>query len=109
MRILVSRILVPIFVLSLLPAPGNAQGTTAKPPTSARSTSQRPDGGNWPRGFSTSEAQVLLFQPQVATWEKQKHLVAFAAVSYVSKGEPKPTMGTIKIEADTVQFGSVNG
>src|SRR6266403_4042901 len=86
MRILVSRILVPIFVLSLLPVPGNAQGTTAKPRTSARSTLPRPDGGNWPRGFSTpSEAQVLLFQPQVATWEKQKHLVAFAAVSYVSK------------------------
>ncbi len=103
MRILVSRFLVPVFILSLLPMPGSAQGTTAtKPRTSARSSLQRPDGGNWPRGFSTpSEAQVILFQPQVANWEKQKHLVAFAAVSYVAKGEAKPTMGTLKIEADT--------
>ena len=35
-------------------------------------------------------------------WDDKKHLVALAAVSYVAKGEKKPTtLGTIKIEADT--------
>src|SRR6267378_3885037 len=34
-------------------------------------------------------------------WEEQKHMLALAAVSYVTKGETKPTLGTIKIEADT--------
>ena len=43
----------------------------------------------------------MLFQPQVASWDDQKHMVALAAVSYVAKGEKKPTLGTIKIEADT--------
>ena len=28
-------------------------------------------------------------------------MVALAAISYVAKGETKPTLGTIKIEADT--------
>jgi hypothetical protein len=37
----------------------------------------------------------------VATWDDQKHMVALAAVSYVPKGDEKPALGTIKIEADT--------
>ena len=43
--------------------------------------SQPVDRG-WPRGYSLpSEAQVVLFQPQVASWDNQKHMVALAAVS----------------------------
>jgi hypothetical protein len=85
-----------------MPAPARSQGTTKKPRTSALSTLQRPDGGNWPRGFSLpSEAQVLVFQPQIASWENQKRIVAFAAVSHVAKDQTKPAMGTIKIEGDT--------
>jgi len=57
----------------------------------------------WPRGYSLpSEAQVVLFQPQVASWENQKHMVALAAVSYVAKDEKKAILGTIKVEADTL-------
>jgi hypothetical protein len=56
----------------------------------------------WPRGYSTpSEAQIVIYQPQIASWENQKHIVAFAAVSYVAKGAQKPTLGTVKLEADT--------
>lgn len=56
----------------------------------------------WPRGYSLpSEAQIVLYQPQVASWEDQKQLVAFAAVSHVAKGEQKPALGTIKFETNT--------
>src|SRR6185503_219738 len=56
----------------------------------------------WPRGYSLpSEAQIVMYQPQIASWEDQKHLVAFAALSHVVKGEPKPALGTIKFETDT--------
>jgi hypothetical protein len=56
----------------------------------------------WPRGYSLpSEAQIVIYEPQVATWQEQKHLLALAAVAYIAKGEAKPTLGTIKIEADT--------
>jgi hypothetical protein len=62
---------------------------------------QQGDNG-WPRGYRLpSEAQVLIHQPQVASWEGQRHMVALAAVSYVAKGEQKPALGTIKLEADT--------
>jgi hypothetical protein len=56
----------------------------------------------WPRGYSLpSEAQIVLYQPQIASWENQKQLVAFAAVSYIAKGDKKPALGTIKLETDT--------
>src|SRR4030095_2857960 len=64
--------------------------------------SEQPGERNWPRGYSTANgAQLVLHQPQIASWENQKHIVAFAAVSYVPKGAPKPELGTIKLEADT--------
>jgi hypothetical protein len=56
----------------------------------------------WPRGYSgPSGANIVLYQPQVASWETQKHMVAYAAVSYLPKGEQKPTLGTLKVETDT--------
>jgi hypothetical protein len=44
---------------------------------------------------------LLLYQPQIASWEAQKHLVGYGAVSYEMKGAEKPALGTIKIEANT--------
>jgi len=104
-RTLVSAMLVLVLSLSVaLSTSALAQlgvaGTT--PPAEARSAQEPRDRG-WPRGYSLpSEAQVILFQPQVASWEDQKHMVALAAVSYVAKGEKKSTLGTIKFEADTL-------
>ena len=69
--------------------------------TGVRSTKLAQDRG-WPRGYSLpSEAQIVLFEPQFASWENQKLAVAFAAVSYVAKGGQKPALGTIKIETET--------
>src|ERR1041385_8375415 len=57
----------------------------------------------WPRGYNLpSEGQIVLFEPQIASWNDQKHAVALAAVSYVAKGAEKPVVGTIKIETDTL-------
>src|SRR5688500_19654315 len=48
--------------------------------TGVRSTKLAQDRG-WPRGYSLpSEAQIVLFEPQFASWENQKLAVAFAAV-----------------------------
>src|SRR6185436_11726907 len=43
----------------------------------------------------------LVYQPQIASWDQQKHMVAFSAVSYRTASAPKPAMGTLKFEADT--------
>ena len=83
--------------------PGALKSSAQVSKTSARRGEPNLPGDRvWPRGFNLpSEAQILVFQPQVASWDGQKHLVAMAAVSYVAKGEQKPAMGTIKLEADT--------
>ncbi len=75
------------------PAPAGVQ-VTAAPPTTV-------DGG-WPRAYSTpSGGHVIVYQPQVAEWTGQKHMVAYAAVSYEAKGATKAALGSLKIEADT--------
>ena len=64
--------------------------------------SQQTGGKGWPRGYTAaSGANIVLYQPQVASWEAQQHMVAYAAVSYLPKGEQKPTLGTLKVETDT--------
>jgi len=63
---------------------------------------QQAQDRGWPRGYNLpNEAQIVLFQPQIATWDDQKHAVALAAVSYVAKDAQKPVVGTIKIETET--------
>lgn len=95
-----SIILVLIVAVSLVWF-GTTKSSGQAKNSSRRASFQEADGG-WPRGYSLpSEAQIVIFQPQALTWEGQKHLVAMTAVSYVAKGEQKPAMGTIKLEADT--------
>jgi hypothetical protein len=70
----------------------------AKAPATATPTI---DGG-WPKEFTTaSGAQLVLYQPQISSWEEQKHLVAYSAVSYMPKGADKATIGTVRVESDT--------
>ena len=42
-----------------------------------------------------------MYQPQVASWDNQRHMVAFSAVSHRATGADKPALGTVKLEADT--------
>jgi len=42
-----------------------------------------------------------MFQPQVASWDKQKTIVMYAAVSYGPRGATKPSLGTAKLEANS--------
>src|ERR1700742_104664 len=84
------------------------------PPVTLRSVSARQStmGGaqpdvaagdrGWPRGYKTAGgAQIVLYQPQVASWENQRRLVAYTAASYLPAGAKKPELGTLKVEADT--------
>jgi hypothetical protein len=59
------------------------------------------DGG-WPRTYVTAaNAQLVLYQPQVASWDGRKKMVAYAAVSYQPTGASTPKLGTVRVEADT--------
>ena len=78
-----------------------AAAPAARPASAAAAVPAPPDGG-WPRTYTTaSGAALVLYQPQVSSWTDQKHMVAYAAVSYTPKGAAKPALGTIKVESDT--------
>jgi hypothetical protein len=90
------------------PAPAPA---AAKPAT-APATQAKPTAGaaaapidTWPRAYTTpGKGNVMVYEPQIASWEGQKQMVAFAAASYQppgASGTSKPAMGTVKIEART--------
>jgi hypothetical protein len=69
--------------------------------TTAAAADQPVDGG-WPRAYLTpTGAQMLLYQPQISTWPNQTRMTAYSAVSYQTKGAKAPSLGTVKIEAQT--------
>jgi hypothetical protein len=70
-------------------------------PLIAAATAAPIDGG-WPRPYALSGGgRILVYQPQVASWNQQTHLVAFSAVSYTAVPTEPAKIGTIKFEADT--------
>src|SRR5438045_49202 len=72
---------------------------SAAPPATPAPTAARDADGGWPRDYVTAGGAALrIFQPQVATWDGQKQMVAYSAVSYSAAGASKPVLGTIKIE-----------
>jgi hypothetical protein len=82
------------------PSPQTAQPAAAS--TTKPAANPAPIDGGWPRLANLpSGGTVLIYQPQVASWDKQAHLVAFSAVSHRAKGVDKPAVGTIRLEADT--------
>jgi hypothetical protein len=86
-------------------APKPTTQTAAKPaakPAAAAAATTAPVDGGWPRVRDLpSGGSMLIYQPQIASWDKQARLVAFSAVSYRAKSADKPAVGTIKLEADT--------
>ncbi len=91
------------------PAKAGAPAQTAAPtktaagakPATPGTAPAEPDGG-WPRAYLTpSGGRVLVFQPQIASWEGQKRLVGYAAVSYQAKGAEKAELGSVQIETQT--------
>ena len=102
-----------IMIASLVASPSSLvlAGQTASPARGATGTpvaatspaaADQPVDGGWPRAYLTkTAAQLLVYQPQVASWPDQKHMTAYSAVSYQPKGAKAPSLGTVKIEAQT--------
>jgi hypothetical protein len=80
-------------------APAQAAATTK---SAAPASAQAPVDGGWPRAYTTSSGAVLvLYQPQISSWDRQKLMTAYGAASYAPVGAAKPALGTLQIEADT--------
>ena len=83
------------------PKPATPAAKPAASATAAPATPPPVDGG-WPRIYELKGGgNYLVYQPQVASWDQQKTMVAFSAVSYRPKANDKPLIGTIKLEAQT--------
>jgi hypothetical protein len=88
--------------LALPPAAASQAPATPKPAATPTAAATPPVDGGWPRAYSTpGGGGILIYQPQVASWDDQRRMIAYAAVAYGAKGATKPTLGTIKVEADT--------
>jgi hypothetical protein len=106
-------LLSPTFpVIAQQTAPTTSQQTTTPKPAAARPATQtttvtasaatQPDGG-WPRDSTTPEGgELRMFQPQVASWDGQRRIVLYSALSYLPRNGLKADLGTIKVEADTL-------
>ena len=82
--------------------PSTPSATSAAPKAAPKAPPARDPDGGWPRGFSTpTGAAIRVFQPQVASWDGQRRMIAYAAVAYTAKGATAPALGTVKVEADT--------
>jgi hypothetical protein len=74
----------------------------AKPAPAPIPSSDADVDGGWPRAYLTpAGAQLLLYQPQIASWESRRDMLAYAAVSYQVKGQSRPALGTVTVQADT--------
>src|SRR5215831_7901820 len=83
------------------PVPAAAKPAGAPPAPAPAATPGAPDGG-WPRAYTTpSGAHLMLYQPQISSWDNKEHMVAYSAVAYETAGAEKPALGTVRIEADT--------
>jgi hypothetical protein len=95
---MVQRFAVLALAFSLLTLPGMPfTGRAAAAPAGAAAV----DGG-WPRAYTTgSGARLVLYEPQVVSWDDQKGIVMYAAAAYTGKDRQTPAFGTLRIEADT--------
>jgi hypothetical protein len=83
------------------PAAPQTTSTLAGAAAAANAASAAADPG-WPRAYiTTAGTKFMVYQPQVASWTDQRHMVAYAAVSVETAGGQKPALGTAKIEANT--------
>src|SRR6267142_4762202 len=98
------------YMLALsLAAPVNSRsaaqaGEQSRPPASSSrpAGAAQPADGGWPRAYNTaSGGRIVLYEPQVASWPDQKHMVMYTALAYTASSAKTPTLGTLKIEANT--------
>src|SRR5262249_29393528 len=66
-------------------------GQAAPKAAGAQTPVAPPVDGGWPRYYGLpSGGSILMYQPQIAGWDRQTHMVPFTPVSYPSTTPPKP-------------------
>ena len=56
----------------------------------------------WPRTFNMQDGStIVVYQPQVESWENQARMVLWSAVAYTPAGASQPAMGSIQFDSNT--------
>src|SRR4029078_8771997 len=76
--------------------------SSAPAPAVATPPPAPPVDGGWPRLYPTTKsgANIIVYQPQISSWENQRVMELYAAVAYTPKSG-KRELGTIKATTDT--------
>jgi len=94
-RSIITGILISAIAVAGLSVPIAAQKSTSATQTTTIGT-------NYPRTYKlTTGGAVTLYEPQIESWQDQAKMVAWSAVSYEASTGGKPSMGSIKIAAET--------
>jgi hypothetical protein len=68
----------------------------------AQQAQLQPGDPGWPRNYKLPNGgSVVIYQPQIQSWEDQKKIVMWSAVSYTEHPNAKPALGTIRVDAKT--------
>ena len=88
--------------------PAAAAPATAKPAAAATAAAV-PSDGDWPRSFTTgSGASLVIYQPQILSWEGQKHVVAYAAEVMGVEAPPEIAFETAQLSPMARSFYGEN-
>src|SRR5688572_26548591 len=99
----------PVFSPPLLSGPVTQTTSPQAPPAPVQTANSGivtlpptpPVDGGWPRSYVTSVgSSVVLYQPQIASWDNQAEMILFSAVAYTPKGG-KRVLGTIRAATNT--------
>jgi hypothetical protein len=91
-----------VAVMLVVVAPGGALAPWVETVAAQTPAAAPADDGGWPRRYvDAAGGLVVLYEPQVASWENQTLMTLHAAVSHTPKGSDKPVLGTFIAEADT--------
>jgi hypothetical protein len=91
-----------LFIAFALTVSPNIPGAGLWPQAALPQQRAAPADGGWPRAYKLASGDgVVVYQPQIASWDDQKHMVAWSAISYQAQGATQPALGAVKIEADT--------
>jgi len=93
-------LLVAVVTASLLSSgvPSPAQSPAAAAPRTAATKTPTP---GWPRTFDRDGAHVVVYQPQLKSWQRYRELVADTAIS-ITPTDGKQILGVISWNAETV-------
>ncbi len=85
--------------------PATGPSPAKAPPAAAKAADAPAIDGGWPRTYSlASGGSIVVYQPQIASWRDQQHLVAYSAVAYGAAQQAaaaKPVLGSIRLETTT--------